>query len=153
MVHLWNQMVPLQLIRTITCPEGCLMNILILGSYLMVTRPEVNIGKYLWSSHLIKEVINPRQRILVLHSDLVQLYEPIHNQSISSFSFSNQIGAPYWDTLGLTYFFPITLAAASSALAFLVYSPCRVSWTLVIYLAQVQPWDQCPCLEETLELH
>ena len=49
-----------KLIMSIPCPEGCLMNVFILDSHLMVTRPQVNIGKYLCSSHLIKEVINSR---------------------------------------------------------------------------------------------
>src|SRR5713226_4723266 len=62
-----------KLIMPIPCPEGCLMNVFILDPYLMVTRPQVNLGKYPCSSHLIKEVINPRQRIFILHSNLVQL--------------------------------------------------------------------------------
>ena len=49
------------------------MNVFILDSYLMITRPQVNLGKYLCSSHLIKEVINSGQRILVLYYDFVQL--------------------------------------------------------------------------------
>src|SRR6267154_1912057 len=62
-----------KLIMPIPCPEGCLMNVFILDSHLMVTRPQVNLGKYLCSSHLIKEVINPRKRIFILHSNIVQL--------------------------------------------------------------------------------
>ena len=53
------------------------MNVSILDSYLIVTIPQVNLGKHLCSSHLIKEVIKTRKRILVLHSDFVQL--PIIN--------------------------------------------------------------------------
>ena len=63
-----------KLIMPIPCPEGCLMNVFILDSYLMVTRPQVNLGKYLCSPHLIKEVIDPRERIFILHSNLVQLF-------------------------------------------------------------------------------
>ena len=62
-----------KLIMSIPCPKGYLMNVLILDSHLMVTRPEVNLGKYLCSSHFIKEVINRRKRIFILHSDCVQL--------------------------------------------------------------------------------
>ena len=60
-----------KLILSIPCPEGYLMNAFILDSHLMVTKPQVNLGKYLCSSHLLKEVINPRQRIFILHSNLV----------------------------------------------------------------------------------
>ena len=62
-----------KLIVSIPCIEGCIMNIFILDSYLMVTKPQVNLAKYLFSSHLIKEVINPRKRIYVLHRGFVQL--------------------------------------------------------------------------------
>src|SRR5882757_6649021 len=66
----WNHY---KLIMSIPCSKGCLMNVFILNSHLMVTRPQVNLGKYLCSSHLIKEVINPRKRIFILHINLVQL--------------------------------------------------------------------------------
>src|SRR5713226_7905377 len=62
-----------KLIVCIPCSKGCHMNVFVLDSYLMVTRPQVNLGKYLLSSHLIKEVINPMKRIFVLHSGFVQL--------------------------------------------------------------------------------
>ena len=62
-----------KLIMPIPCPEGCLMNLFVLDPHLMVIRSQVNLGKYLCSSHLIKEVINPRKRIFILHSNLVQL--------------------------------------------------------------------------------
>ena len=62
-----------KLIMSISCFEGCLMNVFILDSYLMVTKPQVKLGKYLSSSHLIKEIINPRKRVFILHCDFVQL--------------------------------------------------------------------------------
>ena len=62
-----------KLIMSIPYPKGFLMNLFILDSHLMVTRPQVNLGKYLCSSHLIKEVINPRKRIFILHTNLFQL--------------------------------------------------------------------------------
>ena len=49
-----------KIIVYIPCYEGCIMNIVILDSYLMVTGPQVNLGKHLCSSHLIKKVINSR---------------------------------------------------------------------------------------------
>ena len=49
-----------KLIMSIPHPEGCLMNVFILDSHLMVTRPRFDLGKYTCSPHLIKEVINPR---------------------------------------------------------------------------------------------
>ena len=62
-----------KLIMPIPFPEGCLMNVFILYPYLMVTRPQVNLGKYLCSSHLVKEFINPRKRVFVLYCDFFQL--------------------------------------------------------------------------------
>ena len=47
-----------KIIMSLPCSESCVMNIFIFDSYLMVTRPKVNLGKYLCSSHLIKKVIN-----------------------------------------------------------------------------------------------
>ena len=35
-----------KLIMSIPCPEGYLMNVFILDSHMMVTRPQVNFGKY-----------------------------------------------------------------------------------------------------------
>ena len=48
------------------------MNVFVLDSYLMVTIPQVNLGKYLCSFHLIKEVINSQQGIFVLHCEFFQ---------------------------------------------------------------------------------
>ena len=62
-----------KLIMSIPCSKGCHMNVFILYSHLMVTRPQVNLGKYLLSSHLVKDVMNPRKKIFILHSDFVQL--------------------------------------------------------------------------------
>ena len=62
-----------KLIMSIPFSEGCLMNVFILDSYLMVTKPQVNLGKYLLSFHLIKEVINPRKRVFIIQCDFVQL--------------------------------------------------------------------------------
>ena len=66
-----------KLIMSIPCPEGCLMNVFILDSHLMVPRPQFNLGKYLRSIHLIEEVINSWKGIFVLHCDFIQL--PIIN--------------------------------------------------------------------------
>ena len=52
-----------KLIMSIPCFEGYLMNVFILYSHLMVAIPQVNLGKYPCSSHLIKEVINPWQGV------------------------------------------------------------------------------------------
>ena len=63
-----------KLILSIPCSEGHFMNVFILDSHLMVTRPQVNLGKYLRSPHLIKEVINPRKRIFILYNDFIQMF-------------------------------------------------------------------------------
>ena len=36
-----------KLIMPIPCPDGCLMNVFILDSFLMVTKPQFNLRKYL----------------------------------------------------------------------------------------------------------
>ena len=132
-------MVPLQLIMRIHCPEGCLMNVFVLYSHLMVTRPQVNIGKYHCSSHLIKEVINPRQRIFILYSDFVQLLIINTYPECTIFLFSQSEPVLPNETHSVRYTsFPTTLAVASSTLASPMYSLCRVTWTLVLILAQVQ---------------
>ena len=90
---------------SIPCSEGYLMNVFILDSHLMVTKPQVNLGKYLFSSHLIKEVINPRKRVLVLLSDFARL-SWINTQPECTIFFVTSIdGGPQGDTLGLMYLF------------------------------------------------
>ena len=62
-----------KLIMSIPCSKGCLMNVFILDSHLMLPRPQVNLGKYICPFHLIQEVINFWQGIFVLHHDFIQL--------------------------------------------------------------------------------
>ena len=46
----------------------------------MITGPKVDLGKYLGSIHLIKEIFNLGQRVLVLDGDVIEL-TVIHTQS------------------------------------------------------------------------
>ena len=62
-----------KLIMPIPCSKGFLMNVFIIDSHPMVTRPQVNIGKYILSPHLIKEIINPMQSVFILHRNFVKL--------------------------------------------------------------------------------
>jgi len=55
---------------------------------------------------LIKEIINPRQRVLVLNGDFVQFSVIKHNLLPPSFLFANNTGAPQGEVLGLIRPFP-----------------------------------------------
>jgi len=61
------------LVVSIAWPESCLLYILRLNQYLMISRPQVNLGEHCCSSQLIQQVINSRQWVFVLDSQLVQL--------------------------------------------------------------------------------
>ena len=60
---------------TVPCSKGGLANVFILYPYLVISRPEAYLQKYLRILQLIEEVINPRLRIFVLSSYFVQLSE------------------------------------------------------------------------------
>ena len=49
------------------------MNILIVDQYLMVSRLQVNLQKYLGSSYLIEQVIDPREWVMVLDGHFFKL--------------------------------------------------------------------------------
>ena len=53
--------------------ESCLWNITLSNLHLMIARSEINLGDILGSSKLIKQIINPRQGVLVLDGDCVQV--------------------------------------------------------------------------------
>jgi hypothetical protein len=84
---------------TISFSKGGLVDVLILYLYLVISRPEVYLQKYLCLLQLIEEVINHQQRILVFYSYFVQLLKSIHNLNVPSFFFMNRTGAPQGDML------------------------------------------------------
>ena len=86
------------IITSIPCSEGCLMNIFILDPYLLVT--------IICSISCVYHLFPPRTKLVLPTGTHVA-----------------------WYTFLLT-----ALLVASSTLAFLVYSFCRVSWTLVFLL-------------------
>ncbi|KAK4716441.1 hypothetical protein R3W88_014779 [Solanum pinnatisectum] len=62
---------------TISSSENCLQNVIISDSELMIARFEVYLRKVTSTLKLVEQVINPRDRIIVLDCDFVQL--PIVN--------------------------------------------------------------------------
>ena len=62
-----------KLIMTISGPECCLGDILPSDPQLMVTRSEVNLGKDDSTLKLIKQIIYPRQWIIIPDSYFIQL--------------------------------------------------------------------------------
>jgi hypothetical protein len=64
-------------IVAIHCFKSCLMNILFINSKSMITRLQINIQKYFFSSLLVKQFISPMKCILFLHYKFIQF--PISN--------------------------------------------------------------------------
>lgn len=53
--------------------EGCFRNVTISDSNVIITRSEVYLGEMSRTLKLVKQVINPRDGIVILDCDLVQL--------------------------------------------------------------------------------
>ena len=68
------------LIQSVTGGESGLRNIRLSDSELVITGPKVDLGEYLSSIHLVKEIFNLGQRILIPDSDVVEL-AVIHTQT------------------------------------------------------------------------
>ena len=143
-MHLWDQMVRYKFIMPIPCPEGCLMNVFILDPHLM--EPDL---KSILENTFSPLIWSKRSSILgkgylffiVVCSTVCNQYITwvYHLSSLQTESVLSKETHLAWYTSSLA-----TLAVACSALEFMVCSSCRVSWTLVLLLAQVQWWNQCP---------
>ena len=53
--------------------KGGLGNIFVSDLYLMVPGSQVNIQKYFGSSHLVEQIIDPRELVTILYGHFVQL--------------------------------------------------------------------------------
>ena len=62
-----------ELVMPVTSPERCLLDIFIPNPHLVISRPQVYLGEPRRSLQLIEQIINPRQWIMVLDCQLVQL--------------------------------------------------------------------------------
>jgi hypothetical protein len=60
------------LIQSISGVEHCLGNIRLLNSQLVITRSQINLGEDTHSFHLVKQIIDPWERILILDGDFNQ---------------------------------------------------------------------------------
>ena len=58
---------------TVPCSKGGLANVLIIYSHLVISRSGIYFLKYFRILQLIKKIIDPWQRILILDSYLIQL--------------------------------------------------------------------------------
>src|SRR5262249_928618 len=61
-----------ELVMSVPGPKSSLLNILFPDPELMISRSEIYLREHLSRLQLVKEIINPGQRIPVLHSHLVQ---------------------------------------------------------------------------------
>jgi len=75
----WNNS---KLIMPIPGPERSLEDILFLDAYLVVSRSQVDLRDHCFSLQLIKQIINPQQRVPVLDGHFVQ--QPIFNAQSKS---------------------------------------------------------------------
>ena len=62
-----------KIIMPVPSPKICLVNVLFLDVYLMIYGSQINLREHFFSLQLIKQVINPQQRVLVLNNHLIQL--------------------------------------------------------------------------------
>src|ERR1041384_5900073 len=60
-----------KLIQSITSAEGCLANVLLTDTNLVVPHLQIKLGKHLCSMQLLKQVIDVGQRVLVFYGLLV----------------------------------------------------------------------------------
>src|ERR1044071_120843 len=57
---------------TMTCTKGCLGNVFIVDSKLMITRMKINLREVGCSLKLIEKIVNPRQWITILDGEFVE---------------------------------------------------------------------------------
>jgi hypothetical protein len=59
------------LIQSISCTEGCLRYVLFSNFNLMVTRSQVDLQKDTCSFHLVRKILDPWERILILNGHFI----------------------------------------------------------------------------------
>ena len=87
--------------------KGGFVTILIVNPYLMVPGSQANVRKDFGSSHLVKQIVNPREWVMVLYSHFVQLIVINAHPHHTILLLYEQNGAPQGDTLGRIYPFSI----------------------------------------------
>ena len=61
------------LIKTVSSGERGLRNIFLLYLELMISSPQINFSEYFRPTKLIKQIVDPRQWILVFDGNVIQL--------------------------------------------------------------------------------
>lgn len=89
-----------ELVMTIMSPKLYLLHILLPDSHLVVTRPQINLGDPRCNLQLVEKIINPKERVTILHCQLVQLTVIYAPTMRSTFFFTNIICAPQGKLLG-----------------------------------------------------
>ena len=85
---------------TISSLESCFGNIFASHPELVISRSLFNLSKVASTLELIREIINPRERILVLYGDLIELTIINAHSKVTSFFFTNKTEAPHGEILG-----------------------------------------------------
>ena len=66
-------------VNTIQGPEGSFIDVFIHYMHLVIQKSQMNLGKYLFPSCLIKEIVYPQQWVPILNGVFIQLLK-IHAQ-------------------------------------------------------------------------
>jgi len=81
----------------------CLVNVLFLNVYLMISESQIYLREHYCFLQLIKKIINPRKYTHVVDGHLIQILVINAYNEVPSFFFKNNIGALQGDRVGLTY--------------------------------------------------
>ena len=84
---------------TIPCSKSSRVDVFFFNSYLMITWPNINLEENFCIFQLIKQVIDPWKKILILHNYLVQLFKiDVQSQCPIFLLHKQDWGTPRWHT-------------------------------------------------------